>query len=525
MKENYTFYRRDMMEEEIDLVEMILYVLKKWKVIVIYAIIGALIGAPLGYLKASRPLVNVDNLSLGIKANLDAYVSQANVNEQINTDALGKYVLQLNDDTKYYTTTVSYTVRTDQHEDAELAAGYLDVTQEPEYLEKLAKITGYDGYIGNLSDILKYSSVVSEMQDSQMGTTYIGNTASKNSQASVNIPEDATPEETISALQDALKSASSSQDIEDIFSSVNKKAQAYAKLTYTISFLTKDETDEFIAWLYDEIQAAAEEYCQDYSGFKLRYIKKSTIDMQPSEIKNAKQMVYSEIAKRTAEVESAVASYLATIATTTTVSGVTTAAIITSDEKEMYENYWKSISDPEYEESFRIVEMCKWIIIVAFVFGFMSAFYYLVKYLVSSKRVYEAKLRNDYNLSIVGYVTDGKRKIKGFDKILDKAQKMMQPCNWRFIAESIKNNSNELNVLVHSSMERSIQTLMDELFGLGLRAFEGNILNDESVVLRAREAGGVYLVLESGVTTEAVLEAELHTIEMHGLSLLGVILI
>lgn len=525
MKEKYIFYKRDMREEEIDLVEMMLYVLKKWKVLLIYAIIGALIGSPLGYLKASRPLVNADDLSLGIKANLDAYASQSNVNEQTNTDALGRYVLQLNDGTKYYTTTVSYTVRTDQHEDAELAAGYLDVTQEPEYLEELAKITGYDGYMGNLSDILKYTSVVSELQDAQMGTTYIGNTSSRNSQTAVNIPEDATPEETISALQDALKSASSSQDIEDIFSSVNKKAQAYAKLTYTISFLTQEETNEFVTWLRNEVEAAAEEYCQEYSGFKLRYIKKSTIDMQPSEIKNAKQMVYSEIAKRTAEVESAVASYLATISTTTTVSGVTTAAIITNEEKATYENYWRSISDPDYEESFRVVEMCKWIIIVAFAFAFISAFYYLIKYFVSSKRVYEAKLRNDYGLSIVGYVTDGKRKIKGFDKILDKAQKMMQPCSWRFVAEAIKNSNNELSVLMHSDMERSIQPLMDELSSLGLRVAEGNLLNDENIVLKACEAGGVYLVIESGVTTEAVLEAELHTIEMHELSLLGVILI
>ena len=546
----YTFFKKEKDEEEIDLGGLVLHVFSRWRSIVALGLIGCIVGLPIGYWQASKDLLDVDDLSPSIVGQLDNYANQKALNEKLNEDDSQLYIMSLDPDETYYQATLEYTVRTDTREDVQLAAKYLDVTDTTEYLYQLATITGYDGYINNLNGLVTYESEISEATESG-GVNYIGqgtssgssssastSTASVSSQTETTDSDDETADgaDDVSAvvteaiLEEVLEDvkAGNTDSVSDLISQLSENGQAYASITYTVRYLTLDQIDQFTAWLNTKVIQMGQDYCSLYSGFKIKQIKSSQLPLRPTAVQTAQQEINSQIAERATEtdiaVETLLAKYSTTIAATATSDG--SSAIIDSEEKEMYQEYWESLTDDEYDNSISKKKIVLWAVIVGVVFGILVACGHVVVYIARPASVDEEMLRDTYNLNILGYVEDGRKKLKGLDRIFSRKNNAVLPCTWQYMAQAVAGSASGTVVIAKTESERDITALVEALkSATDKEIVTGDITTDAAVLAKVQQAGEVFLTVELGKTKAETMEAALHLIEMQNLDLGGVIMV
>lgn len=525
----YTYYKKEVEEQEIDLVDLCASVLSKWRLYIILGIIGLVVGLPVGILMAKKDLPNPDNLNQSIVAQLDNYANKKALDERLNEDDRELYIMSLDPEDTYYETVLEYTVRTDNREDAILAAKYLDISNDKKHLDKLAEITGYTGYINNLKGFLTYESEVSEATEGGQGTTVFGQGmgSSSSSSAQTQTMDKETMNDLKSAVNEAINSnGSDTNDLQNIISSMNNKGQAYATLTYTVSYLNEDGMNAFIEWLNEEIEAVGKENCSDYNGFKLKKVREAIIPLRPTQVTTYQQDINAKIAERTTAtdivVETLLSKYATTVAATATTDGFT--AIITADEKEEYQKYWASISDPDYEGILSKKTVVKWMIIVGVLFGIMGAGVMFIAYFAKPQTADEVMLREMYHLDILGYITDGQKEKKGLDKAFARKLAGMQPTSYEYLAKVISEKADGDIAIIKGEAERSIDSLTALLKKASKKVVCGDITTDTAVLEAAKKADSVYIATELGVTTAKQLEATLHLIEMYEISMDGIIM-
>lgn len=525
----YSFYKKELEEQEIDLIEMCFYILSKWKLYIILGIIGLVVGIPLGIFMAKSELPDPDNLSPSIVAQLDNYANQKKLDEKLNEDDRELYVMSLNPNDTYYEAVIDYTVRTDNREDAILASKYLNLTTYREHLDKLAEITGYDGYINNLKGFLSYTAEISEATENNQGMTYFGQGIS--STESTEDEENSINNDAIRDLQTAVSEAvktngKKTEDLEKIISSLNKKGKAYANLTYTISYLNEQDMNKFIEWLDSEIERVGKENCSDYQGFDIKRIKMINVPLRPTQVENYQQSINARIAERATAtdiiVETMLSKYATTINATSDHDGFT--AIITEKEKKEYEKYWISISDPEYEGNISKFSVIKWMIIIAVLMAFIGIGCTLMKYIAKPQVVSEAVIRDIFKLDIIGYVNEGKTEKKGLDKIFSWVSVSMIPASFDYISKIMADKEGDI-CIIKTSAERDIAALTDKLKAAKKNCVCGDISTDTAILEKAKAAESVYIVTEPGVTPVSSLEALLHMIDMYEISFDGIVMI
>jgi len=473
-------------------------------------LVGGLVGIPVGLMQFNKDKFDIESLSPSILAQLDNYANEKKLNELINESEEKSYIMTLDTSGKYYTGILQYEMRTDAIEDAELVAKYMDIFGDSEIYEKYVDEAGYDGELSSVEGNITYTYDVSKQRVNPLDYLNIGN-------------------DITAGLSEELLVELENISVEN-GSANNKDNQAYVTFTYTIKYLDSQQMDNYMTWFDEKVRENVNEYCGNSIAVKFRNIKSDKKVINSTEISVIKQQKKSEIAERLnsvdIEVEKMLTGYATTIAPTATMPDGK-QAIITTDEKAQYKVYWDYINGNAKRSEGSIVSIIKWMIIMCVVLAFVGVAILSVSFFIKPQVVSEEVIRDIYNLDVIAYVDEGRKEVKGLDKLFTIKGNNMSASSWEYCADVMAEDCQAKSIILVKDCDvRNIESLVDVLKAKGISdVVAGSILEEKDVLCKAREVGCVYIIAELNKSQVGNIEAELHTLEMNGIKLGGVIMV
>ena len=471
----YNDYEDDM---EIDLVDLLFYLLKKWRSLIVAIVIGAVLGAGLYVVKnhqqqaeqaaQEEELLKNDedetfeekdyNISKDTKANMDiAYQYRQLYNKQLEYNQ--KSIIMQLDPNEVYSGVLEYYISAGNHTEL-ISELYQSVLNDDDILEELKDASGF-----------------------RCETPYIKE----------------------------LVSSSSGDDKETVINvdSNGENAQKHAFVTYKVVSTNKKSCEKMLQVLRARAEELPTEYGETYGSYGVSEVSSAVSQVTDNTYLNAQRENVDRLSNYLTAMKDAEDSF-------------------SDAEKTYYKNKYlvKEYVDSDNAEEAKAVLLeeaepvskAKWILLGVFLMCIVWVGYYAVRYLFDRRVKTLSELRETYHLPVIGYMDNKKVPSGGIDKWIDGLYRKMkdQPNTAEYIENAL--NSMEQYVLC-GRVELAAQLKMGKNCMMG----KNFAYRDPETLNRAKEVGSIILLIQIGKTTRGEIERELECCRLQKIKVIGAV--
>ncbi len=481
----YNNYEDDM---EIDLVDLLFYLLKKWRSLIVAVMIGAILGAGLYVVKNHQQqaeqaaqeaeLLKNDedeafdekdyNISKDTKVNMDiAYQYRQLYNKQLEYNQ--KSIIMQLDPNEVYAGVLEY---------------YISAENNTELISELYQ------------SILNDDDVLEELKDAsglKCETPYI--------------------KELISSED------GNDKDVTINVNSNGENVEKHSFVTYKVVSTDQKSCEKMLQVLRERVEALQAEYEETYGAYGVSEVSSAISQVTDTTYLNAQRENVDRLN-----------NYLATMKNA--------ESTFTDNEKTYYTNKYlvkeyADSGDSEEAKSALLDEMepvskVKWLAIGVILLIMIWGAYYLVRYLLDQRIKTVSELQNTYHLPVIGTVQIGTSNSKGLDKILDRLYQntKQKPDTLEYVIQAINAMQTEKSVLCGDTEIPEIKKLMEELSDSCEHMKTGDFISKKIESLEhAKAAGNEILVVCIDKNKRKEIEKEIESCRLQKISMVGVVVV
>lgn len=494
MNESYNYSYED--EAEINLIDLMFYLLKQWKTLLAAVLIGAVIGGGIYMIKkfsADRAAEELTAQMEEAKTTVedDQTVAELRENYQISEDAETNMELA-------YQYRQLYQKQLEYNQNSPI----MQMNPSAVYSGELEYYisAGYDtGMIALLyQNILNSNGILEELKEA----------------ADLDYQEQYIRE---------LIECSVSRENDSTINVNNGESLVYKNATVTFTINAASETDckQMLQLVRDKVAELDQQCLENYEEYEMTPVNDSINLVASSDYLNRQKTNTDQLN-----------IYRNTM--------TNLESVLTEDELVYYNRVYLSRDygqDEELEETefagetaveAEPVSLVKWLVIGIFLMCVVWGGFYLVKYLLDKKIKTPDEMRNRYCLTVIGFVRTEENARKGLDGWLDR----MRSRSWGTgdTPENIGNMITAMDlsrvILCVEGNGQRLAIVADEIcrYAKCLKRSEALNKNGE-LVAEAKESDGVILAVEIGGTSYAEVERELEISQMQNVVVKGVVVV
>lgn len=466
MNEHYENY--DMDEMEIDLVDFLFYLLRRWKSLVAMVLLGAVLGSAFYIVKttkAANAAVEDYQPDEDTEANMKLAAQYRKFYDQQMDYNEHSIVMQMNPNQVYEGTLTYYLAAGKQTE--RLAQLFTDIVNDPAVLTELKDAAGLDCE----------AQYVKELVSSTMSQKEIG----ENSDLTANIANNLQVTVSVNSISDTL-------------------------LTYQVAYLNQETCEKMVTILQDAVASAAQKYVDTYGEYEfdqLQNVVAVTVDEK-----------YLEKQKTSVAL---VDGYLTKL--TTLEGAFNDTEMVYYQGKYLAAEHIDSELSQKVQNGIAVKNLVKWLIIGGIGFIVLWAVYYFLKYLLdpSIKTLNELE---KMKLPIIGSVKSENTYLNFVDNIRRKGGYYIST---DYIA-AVLNKFSENQILIcreeNPSAEKLGKDLTNKLPNIKIANW---IQMDVDILKQEKQIDGMVLVISLGKTSMRQLQRELEICGIQKIKLIGII--
>lgn len=493
MNENYDYSYE---EAEINLIDLIFYLLKQWKMLIVAVVIGAVIGGGIYMVKR----VSADRAA----AELSAQMEEAKITaEDEQTVAELKETYQISEDVET-NMELAYQYRQLYRKQLEYNQNSPIMQMNPSavYSGELEYYisAGYDTGVAALlyQNILNDSGILEELKDAadldyqaQYIRELIGCTVSRENDSTINVN--------------------------------NGESLVYknATVTFAVNAASEEDCEQMLQLLRDKVEELNQECLENYEDYEMTPVNDSINLVASSDYLNRQKSNTDQLN-----------TYRNTM--TNLESAFTEDELIyynrvyLSRDYELEEDPEEAAAAAETTVEAEPVSLVRWLVIGIFLMCVVWGGFYLVKYLLDKKIKTPDEMRDRYYLPLVGYVKTESNTKKGLEGWLDR----MRTRSWG-ASDTPENIGNMITAMDQQSMilcvegggER-LENVADEICSYAKCLKRSEALNKNGdLVAEAKESDGIILAVEIGGTSYLEIERELEISRMQNVVVKGVVVV
>ena len=470
MNEHYENY--DMDEMEIDLIDFLFYLLRRWKSLVAMILLGAVLGSAFYVVKttkSSNAAVEDYQPDADTEANMKLAAQYWKLYDQQMDYNEHSIVMQMDPNQVYEGTLTYYLAAGEQTE--RLAQLFTDIVNDPAVLEELKETAGLDCK----------DQYVKELVSSTM------------SQKNVDESSDLTAN-VVNNLQVTVPVDSISNTV----------------ITYQVAYLSQETCEKMVAVLQDAVASATQKYVDTYGEYEfdqLQNVVAVTVDEKYLEKQKTSAALVNNYLTKLAELEDA----------------------FDDTEMDYYQTVYLSndstfnAQEQVAQKNISLKAMCKWLLVGIVAFAFIWGTLQLAKYLTDSviKTLDEVK---KMKLPVIGYVRNEKAHMSILDRMEQKKNDISDSTD--YIAATI-NAFPEQQILLCGDLNNVWeQQMLDEIQKRTSNlAITDWIHEDITALKNAKKSDGVIFAINLRKTSIKQLQKALDVCKLQKITVLGVVVI
>lgn len=492
MNENYSNSYND--EMEINLVDLMFYLLKQWKTLLIMAVLGLLLGFGIRMVKGTESGgVAVDEM-LEAEEDADIVAEQLKIEPDVitNMELAYQYRQMYEGQINYNQNSILMQLDPNKTYSGSLRY-YISAGDNTELISLL-----YQNMIGSQDFIHELRERTSVQCEEQYVRELIGCSVSNNRDMLVNINNvsGGGTDSTELAPQSAVVA----------FTAVYSDSETCAAML--------DVIREYVDKVTEECTGKYGEYTLENIFDGVQFVAdNSRLDKQKSDI-DVMNACLTNIIKLEAD--------------------------FTDEERSYYESVYlgrkeNTEEDSEAETALEADQnqesaggMVKWLLIGIMLGIVCWGGYYLVKYLFDKRVKYAEELSNYYRLHLIGRYQPEDRMLKGLDKVQERmVNQNVGSCSSKEYIASAMNLMDEKTLFLIGDLEdQEVEALMQGLKENCSKAEYGNLMQKDSAALEtAKEKAGVVFCVRKGKSTHTEIQRELEICRLQNIHVAGAVVV
>lgn len=481
----YNNYEDDM---EIDLVDLLFYLLKKWRSLIVAIVIGVILGAGLYVVKnhqqqAEQAAQEAELLKNDEDETFDEKDYNISKDTKVNMDIAYQYRQLYNKQLEYNQKSIIM-----QLDPNAVYAGVL------EYHISAGNNTGLLGEL--YQNILNEDDVLEELKDAsgfKCETPYI--------------------KEVVSSW---------TSDDNAAFINVNSNGENVEKhsfVTYRVVSTNQKSCEKMLQVLRERVEALQTENEEIYGAYGASEVSSAISQVTDTTYLNAQRENVDRLS-----------NYL------TTMKNAESA--FSEDEKTYYTNKYlvKEYVDSDNAEEAKAVLLeeaepvskVKWIAIGAILLVMTWGAYYVVRYLQDQRIKTVSELQNTYHLPVIGIVQTVANNSKGLDKMLEHLYRNIKqkPDTLEYVIQAINAMQTEKSVLCGDTEIPEVKKLMEELSNSCEHVIIGDFISKNIESLKhAKAAENEILVVCVDKNRRKEIEREMESCRLQKINILGIVVV
>lgn len=471
MNEHYDNY--DMDEMEIDLIDFLFYLLRRWKSLVVMILLGAILGSAFYVVKttkSSNAAVEDYQPDADTEANMKLAAQYRKLYDQQMDYNEHSIVMQM-DPNQVYEGTLTY---------------YLAAGEQTELLEQL-----YTNVINDENVVAELKEAVGLTCDDQYVKELLSCTTSRDT------------------VDENRSLTGSGSTVNDVQTTVTGNQVVDSVITYQIAYLDKETCEKMTEVLQNAIEPTTQEYQTMYGSYtwnKLQTIVTVTVDQNYLDQQRTSATLVDNYLTKLTKLEDAFSD--------TEMTYYQTVYLEAEQEAEGVQT-----SDPQ--NGISVKDLIKWLVVGIFGFVVLWGAYYFFKYLLdpSIKTLDEVK---NMNISIIGHVENETEHPNLIERL---EQKKNGPSDIvEYLAAAIEALPGEKVLLCVDPAveeEKQLGTALEQT--AGKLHVVASVHGDADALEQAKHADGVILCVRLGKTSRKELIRELEVCRMQKIDVWGVV--
>ena len=481
----YNNYEDDM---EIDLVDLLFYLLKKWRSLIVAIVIGAILGAGLYVVKNHQQqaeqaaqeaeLLKNDedeafdekdyNISKDTKVNMDiAYQYRQLYNKQLEYNQ--KSIIMQLDPNEVYAGVLEYYISAGNNTGL-LSELYQNILNDDDILEELKDASGFKCETPYIKELI--SSYVSD-----------------DNAAFINV----------------------NSNVENV--------EKHSFVTYRVVSTNQKSCEKMLQVLRERVEALQAEYEETYGAYGVSEVSSAISQVTDTTYLNAQRDNVDRLSNYLSIMKNAESNF-------------------SDDEKTYYTNKYlaKEYVDSDNAEEAKAVLLeeaepvskVKWLAIGVILLVMIWGGYYVVRYLLDQRIKTVSELQNTYHLPVIGTVQTGMSNSKGLDKMLDHLYQntKQKPDTLEYVIQAINAMQTEKAVLCGDTEIPEVKKLMEELSNSCEHMKTGDFISKNIESLEhAKAAGNEILVVHIDKNRRKEIEKEIESCRLQKISMVGVVVV
>lgn len=286
---------------------------------------------------------------------------------------------------------------------------------------------------------------------------------------------------------------------------VANQGSAYGVATYTVQFVEKEDCEVLLEYIETWIESQNVLYQEQYGPYTIERVSRVIWDAGEAGAISAK----SDAVNAVVGMQKTLDEYLGELS---------------DEERQYYEEHYLG---KEVESG--LGSLMKWPAIAVVIVCVLWGIYWVVAYLASGTVRQIDTLTEQYKLPLVGRIenTSGKRE-KGLDGAIRRWENGRKPaaCTVQYLSSALALLPGRDIVLCQTSGDADSSALVEELKRQSAKPVYSGALHTDAQTLQAgKEAGGIFLLVTLEKTRLEELKAELRACKLHGLQVLGVVVL
>ena len=481
----YNNYEDDM---EIDLVDLLFYLLKKWRSLIVAIVIGAILGAGLYVVKNHQQqaeqaaqeaeLLKNDedeafdekdyNISKDTKVNMDiAYQYRQLYNKQLEYNQ--KSIIMQLDPNEVYAGVLEYYISAGNNTGL-LSELYQNILNDDDILEELKDASGFKCETPYIKELI--SSYVSD-----------------DNAAFINV----------------------NSNVENV--------EKHSFVTYRVVSTNQKSCEKMLQVLRERVEALQAEYEETYGAYGVSEVSSAISQVTDTTYLNAQRDNVDRLSNYLSTMKNAESNF-------------------SDDEKTYYTNKYlaKEYVDSDNAEEAKAVLLeeaepvskVKWLAIGVILLVVIWGGYYVVRYLLDPRVKTVSELQNIYRLPVIGIVQTAANNSKGLDKMLDHLYQntKQKPDTLEYVIQAINAMQTEKSVLCGDTEIPEIKKLMEKLSDSCEHMKIGDFISKNIESLEhAKAAGNEILVVRIDKNRRKEIEKEIESCRLQKISMVGVVVV
>lgn len=453
-------------ESEIDLVNLFGYVLRRWRKLLVIALIGCLLGGALGYGRAENNNLDAENpahhTALSTVENLNMMYQRYQTLVQENHNS---YLFNLSERNTYYKGTLNYYLAVPGADFSDMVDSAFDIRRDGNAIAELKTLLGIATEDESLDQMLYVS---------------------------------------VSGGQSHLVAASDTNRI----------------ITYGFNYIREDSQDTIAAFVENWVTQQAALYRQQKITLSLRKISLGFIPHNNIDIVGVKNSVVQQaedIRKKYAEL------YTAVRTNKDNQFGEFSESIL-----ETHARQTNQFLDDDLGISPEVKNTIKFSVIGLIGFLCLGGFWLAAKYMLMNRIHAVGELSNTYGMKLIGYIP-GKPSTDWVDKKLRKIFEpgvgAKAASNCEYLLDALPQMNMDRICLSQVAMTTASTALCNALRAGGANAIRGELHRDGAFLKEACRCGKVVLVVTLEETSHTDIHVALEVCRLHHIEVAGVIIV